>query len=129
MKLRHEQRGMTAIGWLIVLALIGFFALLALRLTPLYLEFFTVKNSLEALKNEGGIADWTKADIKSALYKRFTINQVNRVDLNEHLIIERDEKTGMRKVEIKYDVATPIAGNVEALVHFDHKVELPATSD
>lgn len=129
MKLRHEQRGMTAIGWLIILALIGFFAMLALRLTPIYLEWYTVSGSLESIKNEPGAGSWTKEDIKSRLDRHFTINQVTRVDLKEHLKIERDEKTGLRKVTIKYDVTTPIAGNIDALVHFSKTVQLPSSTE
>ena len=44
-----RQNGMTAIGWMFVLLLIGFFALLALKMVPVYMEYFKVAQSLESL--------------------------------------------------------------------------------
>ena len=43
---------MTAIGWLIVLALVAYFVMLALRLGPVYMEYFAVSDSIESLKDE-----------------------------------------------------------------------------
>ncbi len=48
MQSKTHQRGMTGIGWMIVLALIGFFVLLALRMVPAYLDYFKVVSTLEA---------------------------------------------------------------------------------
>lgn len=126
MKLRHQQQGMTAIGWLIVLGIVGFFAMVVMRLLPIYLEYQSVSNSLEVVANDPANGNWTKDDIKSRLYKLFTINQVTRVDLQKDLKIERDEKTGKRKVTIKYQATTPMVYNVEALVKFEKTVETRA---
>ena len=52
MRSRTHQRGMTAIGWLIVLAMIGFFVLLALRMVPAYLDYYKVVSTLEGLESE-----------------------------------------------------------------------------
>lgn len=124
MVLKNRQRGMTAIGWLIVLSIVGFFALLLLKLVPLYIEFYSVRNALESLQHQPSAGDMTKDDIKNYLYKQFTINQVSRANLDKDLKIERDEKTEARHVTIQYDVAEPVAGNVDALVHFKHSVVL-----
>ena len=38
MRLQKNQKGLTFISWLIILAVGGFFVMLALKLTPIYLE-------------------------------------------------------------------------------------------
>jgi len=45
----NKQRGVTAIGWLIILGLIAFFTLLVLRIAPMYLEFYSAESILENL--------------------------------------------------------------------------------
>ncbi len=50
-----RQNGMTAIGWLIVLALIGFFVLLTLRMLPSYLEYYKIVSSLDSMEKETGL--------------------------------------------------------------------------
>ena len=47
-----KQQGMTLTGWLVVIAIGLFFALSGLKIIPVYLENFTVKDVVESLKNE-----------------------------------------------------------------------------
>jgi hypothetical protein len=72
-----RQNGMTAIGWLIVLALIGFFVLLTLRMLPSYLEYYKVVSTLDSLEHETGLA--TPADIKRLIERRFDISYVETI--------------------------------------------------
>jgi hypothetical protein len=76
-----RQNGMTAIGWLIVLALIGFFVLLTLRMLPSYLEYYKVVSTLESLEKESGLD--TPADIRRLLERRFDISYVDTIQPND----------------------------------------------
>jgi predicted Kef-type K+ transport protein len=51
----NRQRGVTAIGWLIILGLIAFFVLLTLRLAPVYIEAYKVSSQLKSLNREPNI--------------------------------------------------------------------------
>ena len=68
---RHDQRGMTAIGWLLVLGLIAFFTLITLRLVPLYIEYGKVASVLESLPDENRIGSMTSAEINLACHQAF----------------------------------------------------------
>ena len=48
----QRQQGVTFIGWIVILAIVGFFVLLGLRLGPVYLENFSVKQALASLEND-----------------------------------------------------------------------------
>ena len=54
MRALTRQRGMTGIGWLIVLGLIGFFALLTLKMVPSYLEYYKIVATLDSIAEEKG---------------------------------------------------------------------------
>ena len=77
MRSRTNQRGMTAIGWLMVLALIGFFVLLALRMVPAYLEFYKVVSTLNSIEEESGFS--SPREIRELLERRFDISYVNTI--------------------------------------------------
>jgi len=99
MNVYQTQRGMTAIGILIVLSLIAFFTLLVLRLVPPYLENFNVTSSLKSLQQEAGIKDKTPGEIRNLLQRRLDINDVENVK-KENVTIEKDRKTGLLKIAV-----------------------------
>mgnify|MGYP002713029032 CR=1 FL=1 len=120
-----SQRGMTAIGILLVLSLIAFFTLLALRLTPPYLENFSVSSSLKSLQQEPGIRQKSSMEIRKLLNRRLQINDVTHVQ-KEHVTIGKDKKTGLMTVRVEYEVRVPVLLNVDAVVRFSDSVEMAA---
>ena len=112
---RKNQKGITAIGMAIILALVAFFALIALRLTPIYLENFSVSSHLNRLAADSGTKSLSNAEIYTTLMKRFQIDDVKNVT-NEHIFIDR--QGGAMTITVEYDVRTPAIGNVEMIVSF-----------
>ena len=121
MQTLKSQQGMTAIGWIIVLGLIAFFVLLALRLTPGYLEFATVSASLESLEKEPGITEKTAPEIRSMLSKRFDVNDVKTIDSRD---IKIENQGGRLRVWVDYEVRVPVLGNVDAVSKFNKEIEV-----
>jgi len=119
----HHQKGMTAIGWLLVLSLIAFFTLITLRLIPGYLEFAKVSSVLESLQDEPGITRKTKTEIISLITKRFNVNDVYQVTPNQ-VKIAKDK--GVLKISIKYERREHVIGNVDVVTTFDKLVEVVA---
>jgi hypothetical protein len=120
--LPHRQRGLTAIAMVLILAMAGFFAMIAIRLFPIYLEHFSVKKHLENVSKETGIKEKTNREILTTLDKRFQIDDVKHVT-HENIFIER-EKGGPMTIAIEYEVRTPAVANVEMIVSFVDEVEI-----
>lgn len=121
MQTLKTQRGMTAIGWIIVLGLIAFFVLLALRLTPGYLEYFSVASSIESLENEPGITEKTPPEIRSLIDKRFQVNDVKTVTGKN---VKIENKGGRLTISVEYEIRVPVMGNVDAVSKFNKSVEV-----
>jgi regulator of protease activity HflC (stomatin/prohibitin superfamily) len=119
----HRQNGMTAIGWLLVLGLIAFFALITLRMVPLYLEYAKVASALESLENEPGITRKTKPEIVKMVQKRFEVNDVMNVSTKQ-LVITKEE--GILTVSIDYERREHLISNIDVVAKFDKKVEVVA---
>ena len=55
--MKRAQGGMTLIGFIIVLAVAGVFIYMGMKVVPMYSEYYAVKQSLEGLAGEPGIAN------------------------------------------------------------------------
>ena len=118
----HHQRGMTAIGWLLVLGLIAFFTLVTLRLVPMYLEYAKVVSTLESLPSEPGITGLSKGEIVSIITKRFDVNDVENVDPRK-VLISKDR--GVLKIGFSYERREHLISNIDVVGKFDKSVEVP----
>ena len=117
MQSKTHQRGMTGIGWLIVLALIGFFVLLALRMVPAYLDYFKVVSTLEALEEESGFS--SPAEIRRLLERRFDVSFVSSITPQD---VEIKNVGKIYRVTASYEKREHIAGNVYVLMDFENQV-------
>jgi hypothetical protein len=124
MQTRTTQSGMTFWGLLMVAALIVIVTLLFFKLMPPYLEYGKVRTALENIAKQPDAGNLERGEIKAALDRRFTIEDVNGIDLNKNLFVEK--KPGTTTIRIAYERRVPIAYNITALIEFDHSVQVNA---
>lgn len=117
--LMKRQQGMTFFGYVIILAVIGFFAIMAMKLTPLYLEYQSVTSVMNGITKEP--SNISPTSLRQTIQKRLDINNVSRVKSSDFKI--RREK-GHLNVSINYEARTPFVGNLYFLVVFDHDVDI-----
>ena len=123
MRAINRQKGLTLIGFGIVLVVAGFFAYAAMKLVPCYTEYFGVVKSMKSLQSHPGIETATIEDIRRQLNVNFDLQYVddNTIpDKNIQLITAN----GQHKLRIFYDKDLPFLYNVDLLVHFDNTVDL-----
>ncbi len=120
----HKQKGMTAVGWLLVLGLIAFFTLIVLRLAPMYLEYSKVESVVASLKDEPGIASQSRAQILKLIQKRFDVNDVRGVDPRTALKVSRDK--GVTTVRVEYERREHLMANIDVVGTFDKEIRIVA---
>lgn len=120
----QKQQGMTFWGLLLVAAIFIFFVVLFFKLLPPYIEHAKVKTSLENIAHQPNAFNMEKNEIKAALDRRFSIEDVNDVDLGKSLFVEK--KPGSMSIRIAYERRVPLAYNVTALIDFDDTVQVNA---
>ena len=114
-----RQTGVTAIGWAIILALVGFFALLTLKMVPVYLEYFKVVSSLESLESENVSSP---GEIRRLLENRFEIDYVTSISPRQ---VKINNKNNYFDVSAKYDARIHLFANIDVMLAFDKQVEVP----
>lgn len=117
--MRH-QRGLSFIALVIVLGVAGFFAYCGMKLFPAYSEFYSVKESMEALTQEPGIGNAAPKRIRDLLNRRFEISYVESVK-PENVTITA--KSGVQ-LHVKYEVRRSLFYNLDFVAKFEHTVEL-----
>jgi hypothetical protein len=120
--MRNNQRGMTAIGFILVLAVLGLISFGVLQLVPVYLESMKIVQVLKQTKTDldGQNADIDK--IRNSLDKRVNIEALYDVDVRKDFTIKRSG-TGY-KVGMAYERRRAYVANVYLLAVFDHSVEI-----
>ena len=123
MRTMLRQRGLTLIGFGIVLIVAGFFAYAAMKLIPCYTEYFGVVKSMKSLQTLPGIEQMSIEDIRRKLNVNFDLQYVDDASIPEKNI-QLITKDGQHKLRIFYDKDLPFIYNVDLLVHFDNTVDL-----
>src|SRR3546814_12149597 len=108
----NRQRGVTFIGFVMLLAIVGFFAYAAMRLVPIYTEYYAVVSAMKAVAAENGAAEMQPGDIRNMLLKRFDVSYVSSVRPND-IRISRDRNPS---ITIAYEVRKPFISNLDIVV-------------
>jgi len=122
MRFGSHQKGITLLGFVMLLSVLGFFAFIIMRLFPVYAEARSVKADLEGLKAEPNSAKMSPAQIWNRLERRFQISYVESVKA-EHVTFDR--KNGYN-VTIKYEVRRPMMYNIDFVAMFEYKENFAA---
>ena len=122
-QLGKRQQGFTLITIIVILAVIGFFVLLIVKIAPIYMNHSKVTNALYALEQTKNIENESTHGVKRNLDGRFNINYVEHLSIDDVKIINR---LNYLKVVIEYEVVEKIVGNASVLVEFYEEIEIGA---
>jgi hypothetical protein len=116
---RGRQRGMTIMGVLMILALVGLIGYGGLRLVPLYLNYIKVARSMDAAAGEFKSDNPDPGAVRRSLEKHWQIEDISGVQAKEVEIVKRDRGVALH---VAYDDVVPYISNVSLSVHFDKTV-------
>ena len=119
---RRRQRGMTFIGLLCILVLVGIIGYAGVRLTPVFLNYMNIVHTLEATASEFKGDNPDPGAIRNSLERHWEITTISAVDYKD-VEITKDENGG-GSMHVVYDDSEPYLGNVSLAVHFDKTVKV-----
>lgn len=118
-----QQRGMTVIGMLLLLIVIAFVALIAMKVVPMYIELYTVKSTIESIRNEPQLAQMSVGDIHQAVQRRFDIGYVDRIKARD-LKIKNDPNGRGRVLELVYEDERELFYGLSVLLKVNETIPL-----
>ena len=119
---QHKQRGLSALGILLVLTIAGFFLTIATTIGPLYLDNSFVNAALQSLSSEP-IHKLSDGKIRRRLQDSFTINNVRDVNAKD-TVIERKKTATI--VSLDYERRVHFFANVDIVVVFENTYDTSA---
>ena len=123
MNAHRYSRGITLLGFLILLCVAGFFAYVVMKLVPVYVEYFGVVKAMEQIKNEPGAAQKSVEQIRRDLNVKFDLQYVDQQDIPPQAIQVKREATGPT-LRIAYEKRVPFMYNIDLVASFAKSVNL-----
>lgn len=114
------QSGLSSIGWLLVIVLVGFGMLCSFKMIPAYVENRFIQQALRSLPTGDELTGMTKGEIKRSLSNFYTINNV-RSEGSSHIEVERTQNKTL--VNINYEVRVPLIYNIDVVMRFVNQLD------
>lgn len=124
--MRSSKRQHGSAMWQVCIYVVFFISAVtfALKLGPLYIDDMNIATAIDGVHKDlmgKDIYEVTNSDIKGRLSKYFQVSMIE----NERLADIKIERTaGKVLLELNYDARTSLIGNIDAVVRFEHGVNL-----
>jgi hypothetical protein len=119
--MRKHQQGMTFIGLLFILALVGLVVYAGIRLVPVYLNYLKISRTLDMTATEVKGENVDPGSVRRIIDRHWQIEDPTGIDEKDIQITKDDDGISMHVV---YDDPVPYLGNVSLSVHFDKTVKI-----
>ncbi|MDO9624863.1 MAG: DUF4845 domain-containing protein [Pseudomonas sp.] len=125
MTFARSQKGLSILSWLMVLAVVAFFASTAFKMLPHYLDYMSMDKIITSVETD------QTTDIRSvgAFYghvgKGMEVNSIRDLDLKEALKVKIENNEF--RAHLKYEKREPLIENLDLVVRFDkeYRVRMP----
>jgi len=122
--MQDRQQGMTFLGILVLVIVVGAWVYAGIRLAPKYLEYVRVAATREKVSDEfSSNPGSTEFMLRKAIERHFDIEMVEVISSND---IEIKREGGTFYLRAAYEDTVPLVANVSFLVTFDKTVEVAA---
>ena len=111
------QRGITLIGFVMLMAVIGVFLFVGFKLFPVYAEYYSAVTDLKAVCAESDAPTSDLQKMRAKLEKRFNISYVDSINTKKDLKMFKEGDVKM--LNIKYEVRKPLIYNLDFVAKFD----------
>jgi len=108
-RLRHRQKGISAIGWIIVAAIFGLLLITFFKVFPMYYDNFKLRAALEGMQTDTSIDPKSRREIWNSLQKRLFVDEVRSIK-RENVKMER--KDGKTTITVTYERQDDYVGNL-----------------
>lgn len=115
-----SMRGMSFLGWLVVIALVVIFGSAGMRIIPAYLEYNTVRTVIGSVLSDKQLPMMSEREVRDGIRKRFSVNTVDSISADD-IFIEKSARSVV--IGVDYEVRGTLFGNIDMVVRFDRQFE------
>jgi hypothetical protein len=119
----NKQRGMSIWGMSVVAAMAVVLFIQAIKLFPVYMEYFNMKGLIEQVKNDPELQNAPKDKILSAMHKRVGLADFANIKTKDYTVTKIPGRNAY-SIDLYYEVVTPIFSNLSILAVFEYSDEV-----
>jgi hypothetical protein len=119
MKSAGSQKGLSLLGVLLLLFVVGFVASAAFKVMPHYMDNMTLKKLITAMDSDSNIGVDTVDEFYAHVNKGMQVNGIRDLDLKNALSVT--EQRDQFLAHLKYENREPLIGNLDLVVKFDQE--------
>ncbi|MFB8831359.1 DUF4845 domain-containing protein [Azotobacter salinestris] len=123
MKFPHSQKGLSILSWLVVLAVVAFFASTAFKMMPHYFDYMSMEKIITAIEAERAADIRSIGDFYAHVSKGMQVNNLRDLDLQEVLKVTLENNEF--RAHLKYEKREPLIENLDLVVNFDKEFRVP----
>ena len=123
MSFRNRQRGISFLGLLALVAILGFATVIGLKLIPIYMDSWKIDGAMKAVIEDPDVNSQSRQEVIDAMLKRLDIDAVEAVNYynwKESLTVTKRKNN--TTINVFYRVETPLIGNLSLVAEFDKMV-------
>jgi Domain of unknown function (DUF4845) len=110
----RKQHGVSLMGTIVVLAVLGFLGVMAAKLLPAYNEYWSVKKIFSTME-QGGM---TKGTVREIRYSYEKLNGIEDVKSVRGEDLEISKEGGEAVVSATWSARVPMVANINACIDF-----------
>jgi hypothetical protein len=133
MNLKMDQRGVSLGGLLTWCVIVGFGALMLMKLWPIYNEKMKVDQAMAKLATNPDGPRMGKTAFAKALMRQFDVNDVDSFstkELQDTLKVGREKGSKNKIVTLAYEIRGPFFANMDIVMNYNNSIEFgPAKTD
>lgn len=123
MSFKNRQRGLSFLGLIALVGMLGFAAVIGLKLIPVYMDSWKIDTIMTAVISEPGVNEQSRQEVINAMLKRLDIDAVEGVNYSnwkERLSVTKRKNSVT--IDVNYEITTPLIGNLSLLAVFEKSV-------
>lgn len=114
---KNRQKGLSTMGWLVAILVVGFMVMLTLKVAPIYLDDYAIKKVLTSLDTRPGIEEAGVQQVREWLNKGLSTNRVQLAREESSVLGDNGQPLA---VEINYERRVHLMHNVDLVLTFEH---------
>ncbi|MGG2397714.1 DUF4845 domain-containing protein [Pseudomonas sp. SH1-B] len=125
MTFARSQQGLSILGWLVVLAVVAFFASTGFKVLPHYLDYMSMEKIITSVETDKAAQVRTVGEFYSHVDKGMQVNSIRDLKLRD--VMQVKVENNEFRVHLKYEKREPLIENLDLVVNFDKefRVRMP----
>ena len=123
MTFSRSQKGMSFLSWMVLLAVVAFFASMVFKMLPHYLDYMSLEKIITSVETDPSLEVRTVGDFYGHVGKGMDLNNI---DVNPKDIMQVKIENSDFVVHLNYEKREPLIQNLDLVAKFEKEFRVRA---